>query len=294
MPSTPGRSLAGLPLALAVLEQRYRTPEALAMDPLAIVLGFTQAEDQELAAWVAAHLAYGRVAPMLRAIKGVLQPLGAKPAEILRNTPEARLRSRLRKALEAWVWRFHTREDLIEWLLAWKHLDAESGGRGLEYHLQPQPGLNAEARLSALVLRLRRDLPVTHGIRFLLPDPESGSACKRWRLFLRWMVRRGWPDLGLWRQYPVADLMMPVDTHVARITRYLGFSTRRTPDGAMAREITAFLRTIDPEDPLRFDFALAHMGILGDCPERFRAASCAQCPMSQSCGRPEWLHKISE
>lgn len=293
-PPDPERTPASLHRALILLEQRYRTAEALAMDPLVLVLGYARSGDQEVAAWVAAHLAYGRVAPMLRAIEAVLGPLGETPADFLRSYPEAQLRARLRKALEAWVWRFHTSQDLIEWLLAWKRLDEESAGRGLEPHLRPQSGQDAQARLSTLVRRLRNELPATHGIRFLLPDPASGSACKRWRLFLRWMVRRGWPDLGIWREYPASELVIPLDTHVARISRYLGFSIRRTPDGAMAREITDFLRSIDAEDPLRFDFALAHMGILGDCPERFQPASCAQCPMSHSCARPEWLHKNAE
>jgi len=163
----------------------------------------------------------------------------------------------------------------------------------MEPHLLPQAGESADASLSRLVRRLRREFPDSHGLRFMLPDPLSGSACKRWRLFLRWMVRTGWPDLGLWKHYPAAELVIPLDTHVARISTYLGFTTRRTPDGRMAREITDFLRRMDPDDPLRFDFALAHLGILGDCPESPRAETCVLCPMSQACERNEWKHKNS-
>jgi len=279
---------------LVLLEERYRTDAALDMDPLSIALRYSKPSDQELSAWVAAHLAYGRVAPMLRAIEKVLQPLGPSPAEHLRSQNEERLRVSLQSALQGWVWRFHTSQDLIEWLLAWRRLDQESGGRGLEPHLTPEAGENPDERLSALVQRLRLELPPSPGIRFMLPDPKSGSACKRWRLFLRWMARPQWPDLGIWKTYSAKDLVIPLDTHVARISRYLGFSARRTPDGRMAQEITDALKRVDPQDPLRFDFALAHMGILGDCPESHREAACALCLISHACNRPEWVHKNLE
>jgi uncharacterized protein (TIGR02757 family) len=101
-------------------------------------------------------------------------------------------------------------------------------------------------------------------------------------MFLRWMVRRDWPDLGLWARCSPADLVIPLDTHVARISRYIGLSARSTPDGRMALEITAALRRIDPLDPLRFDFALSHLGILGDCPG-LRQPSCTPCPLYTVC-----------
>lgn len=287
----PKLNLASLRRGLEKLEQRYRSSEALAMDPLSIALRYQNPMDQEIAAWVAAHLAYGRVAPMLRAIEKVLLPLGRFPSEHLRASGDGELRRELQTALTGWVWRFHTSGDLIEWILIWKKLDEESGGRGLEAHLLPRAEEKPDDRLSSFVQRLRLELPATHGIRFMLPDPKTGSACKRWRLFLRWMVRSQWPDLGLWQTYPSEDLVIPLDTHVARISRYLEFSARKTADDLMAREITNFLKRLDPEDPLRFDFALAHLGIMGDCPETHQAAACAQCPMSRMCSRAEWIHK---
>jgi len=268
---------------LATLERRYQTDQALAMDPLSMPRRYQDPADQELSAWVAAHLAYGRVTPMLRAIERILEPLGPHPSRFLRTRAEAPLEKRLRRALEGWVWRFHTSHDLIHWLLAWKRLDQESGGRGLESHLSPVAGEDPSDRLSILIQRLRKELPATNGIRFMLPDPREGAACKRWRLFLRWMTRIEWPDLGIWQTYPLKDLVIPLDTHVARISRYLGFSARKTPDGIMAREITDALARMDPADPLRFDFAISHLGILGDCPVIRQAAACARCPLSSGC-----------
>ncbi len=272
-----------IPLArkLAKLRIRYETPEALAMDPLSIPLRYKDPLDRELAAWVAAHLAYGRVAPMLKAIERALAPLGPEPSVWLRGADEAALRD-LREALAQWKWRFHTGRDLTEWILAWRTLDRESG-RGLEPHLWTGPGDDPEARLSALIHRLRRSLPPTPGLRFTLPDPLAGSACKRWRMFLRWMVRSGWPDLGLWTTYPLDRLVIPLDTHVARVSRLIGLSRRATPDNRMALEITEALRRLGPADPLQYDFALSHLGILGDCPGERTMPSCASCPLESVC-----------
>ena len=267
---------------LEALRGRYETPEALALDPLSIPLRFKDPMDQEVIAWVAAHLAYGRVAPMLRAIEGVLKPLGPFPAAWLRKADPTSL-APFREALSAWKWRFHTGQDLVEWCLAWKTLDQESGGLGLEPHLAPTEELDAEHRLSGLVQRLRRELPSSYGLRFSLPDPLEGSACKRWRMFLRWMVRSQWPDLGLWKSYPLSSLIIPVDTHVARVSRFIGLSRRSTPDGRMAQEITEALLRLDPEDPLKYDFAISHLGILGDCPGVRQMPGCRNCPLESIC-----------
>nr|WP_320133510.1 TIGR02757 family protein [uncultured Holophaga sp.] len=255
------------------------------MDPLLIPRGYTDIWDREVAGFVAAHLAYGRVAPMLRAIRGALAPLGAQPAAFLRGGAESELAEVLGVALRDWKWRFQVPGDLVAWLLAWKRLDLESGFLGLEAHLLPRPGEDADHALSRLVQRLRVELPGTHGLRFCLPDPLEGAACKRWRLFLRWMVRPGWPDLGQWAAYPPSELVIPLDTHVARIGRLLGLTRRTATDGRTAREITEALRRLDPEDPLAYDFALSHLGILGDCPVRRAGRNCGECPLGSVCLR---------
>lgn len=261
---------------------RYDTAGALVSDPLSVVLAYSSPLDREVAAFVAAHLAYGRVEPMIRAVQGVLAPLGKRPADWLRDRSVPAARKGLTRALGDWAWRFHTGPDLVAWLLAWKQLDAESGA-GLEPHLLPRPGEQPDEALSRLVQRLRRELPASYGARFSLPDPLEGAACKRWRMFLRWMVRSGWPDLGLWTRYPAHGLVIPLDTHVARVSRFIGLSSRATPDGKMAREITEALRRLDPTDPLRYDFALSHLGILGDCPGVRNRSTCAACPLYTGC-----------
>jgi uncharacterized protein (TIGR02757 family) len=268
---------------LDALCARYDTTKGLLLDPLTVPLAYVDPADRELAAFVAAHLAYGRVEPMIRAIRRVLAPMGPEPATWTRQQTASSLRRTLERSLSDWSWRFHTGSDMVAWVLAWKQLDQESGS-GLESHLLPAPGQDTDQALSALVQRLRREsLPLSYGLRFSLPDPLEGAACKRWRMFLRWMVRERWPDLGLWKRYPADQLIIPLDTHVARVSRFIGLSHRATPDAKMAHEITDALRQLDPEDPLRYDFALSHLGILGDCPGVRHRSTCTACPLFTVC-----------
>jgi uncharacterized protein (TIGR02757 family) len=102
-------------------------------------------------------------------------------------------------------------------------------------------------------------------------------------MLLRWMVRRGEPDLGLWTHLDPAGLVIPVDTHVFRVAGFLGLTTRRAPDWRAAEEVTAALRALCPADPLRYDFALAHLGISGRCRGRRDDDICPACPLVRGC-----------
>jgi uncharacterized protein (TIGR02757 family) len=107
-------------------------------------------------------------------------------------------------------------------------------------------------------------------------------------MFLRWMVRRPGPgaagvDFGLWRSVDASRLVMPVDTHVHRITRLMGLTTRSSPSWRMACELTDALRRLAPEDPLRHDFALAHLGISGQCRARWSEEACPACSLRPVC-----------
>jgi uncharacterized protein (TIGR02757 family) len=101
------------------------------------------------------------------------------------------------------------------------------------------------------------------GFDYLFPSPESGSACKRINMFLRWVTRENdGIDLGIWNGVKPSQLIMPVDTHVAEQSRILGLTERKVADWKMAEEITDHLRRIDPNDPIRFDFSLCRAGMI--------------------------------
>lgn len=98
---------------------------------------------------------------------------------------------------------------------------------------------------------------------YLITNPLSGITCKRMNLFLRWMVRKDEIDLGFWNDIPASKLVMPVDTHIARISKSLKLVKRKSIDLKFALELTESLKRFDPDDPVKYDFALCHLGIDG-------------------------------
>jgi len=274
---------ASFKTAMDALCREYQSSEALSADPISIPAAYKTAIDKEFVSWIAAHLAYGRVSPMLRAIRRLAAPMGHTPVQWLRERAEQRIHEELNMSLTGWVWRFHTLEDMAAWIIAWKRMDEATGYYGMESLLLPNSGISADQALSALINDLRQSLPQTPGLRFNLPDPLKGAACKRWRMFLRWMVRGGWPDFGIWKKYPPHELIIPLDTHVRRISRQMGLCLRRAQDAKTAHEITEALKKLDPGDPLKYDFAIAHLGILGDCPGK-RWEKCFECALDSVCG----------
>ena len=110
---------------------------------------------------------------------------------------------------------------------------------------------------------------------FLLPSPADGSACKRLFLYIKWMSRRDAVDPGGWAGVPPSSLMMPVDTHIFRIGRTLGFTSRSQADLRACREITQAFARICPEDPTKYDFCLSRFGIRSDLKMENLLATCA-------------------
>src|SRR3989442_826296 len=136
-----------------------------------------------------------------------------------------------------------------------------------------------EADLREVFPRGRR----SRGYRHLFPLPSAGGPCKRLHLFLRWMVRREPPDFGLWTSVSPARLLMPVDTHVENMSRAIGLTRRKSRNWRMAEDITLSLAAIDPQDPVKYDFALCHKRMSGDCRDRRDAVVCAPCGLRVVC-----------
>jgi uncharacterized protein (TIGR02757 family) len=125
-------------------------------------------------------------------------------------------------------------------------------------------------------------VPRKAGVHYFFPRPSAGSGCKRLNLFLRWMVRHDALDLGVWTRVSPAKLIVPLDTHVIRVGRCLRLTRRASPGWAMAHDITASLRTLDPDDPVKYDFALCHLGMMNACGFSRRQVD-AQCPLRGVC-----------
>jgi uncharacterized protein (TIGR02757 family) len=241
-------------------------------DPVGIVRRFDDAEDREIVGLIAAGLAYGRVASIRGSLLTLLQRIGPRPARFVASFDPARDAARF----EGFVHRFTRGRDVALLLHLVRQAKERAGsleslfleGDADPGHPTVGPALDAfGARLFALDAGpFARDgvVPPRDGARWLLPLPAAGSACKRSCLFLRWMVRPDdGVDCGIWNRVSASRLVLPLDTHLLRVARALGWTRRRNASWSMAVEVTARLRGLDPADPTRFDFALSRLGILG-------------------------------
>jgi uncharacterized protein (TIGR02757 family) len=134
--------------------------------------------------------------------------------------------------------------------------------------------------------------PRVPGVCYFLPRPSAGSACKRLNLFLRWMTRHDALDLGVWSRVSPARLVVPLDTHVIRVGRCLRLTRYTSPGWPMARDITRTLSRLDPDDPVKYDFALCHLGMMNACGFN-RAQADAQCPLRGVCRPRVRTHRRS-
>jgi uncharacterized protein (TIGR02757 family) len=273
------------------LERLYREFDWAARaerDAIRYPLRYPAPCDREVVALLAACLAYGRVDLFGPWIDWVLARMGSSPHAFVGSFEVARDGARL----AGFRYRFNRSRDLVAFCLATRRILDAHGSLGAYFaagysreHRDVGPALERfvagflEADLSAVFPRGR----LSYGYRHLFPRPSRGGPCKRLHLFLRWMVRREPPDFGLWPDIPPSALLMPVDTHVEHMARAVGLTRRRSRTWKMAEEITAGLRRLDPEDPVKYDFSLCHKRMSGDCPGRRSAVICEPCGLRPVC-----------
>jgi uncharacterized protein (TIGR02757 family) len=289
-----------MPLEPGHLAQRYDLPALrhalegvvevcdvrarLERDPVGLVRQVQGRAAQEIAGLLAASLAFGNVTSLRASIASVLGRLEPCLGDALDDPSTAR------KKLAGTGHRMLRSDDIARLLIGARMLQREHGGLGVRFATllgshqgQLRPALAAWTS----EIRQRAGLKpsaVRRGPAHILPDPLKNSSCKRLLLYLRWMVRGDdGVDLGLWREVSPSVLLIPVDTHIHRLASHLGMTSCAGPSWKAAEQITEVLRRIDPDDPVRFDFALCHMGMLQGCPGRRDAKACEGCGLSSAC-----------
>lgn len=257
------------PELLETLYRRHHRPENLFPDPLCLVLRHHGAPDGEVAGLLAAALAYGRAELIVRALEEIFAKIGPSPREALLATRPEEWPERF----DGFCYRFHKGRDVAALLILLRQALARHGSLASlwEKCFRGDVG-DALSAFSHEILSGDprpalpfRDLPQGHPVRYFLASPASGAAAKRLCLYLRWMVRRDEIDPGHWEGLTSpAQLVIPLDTHVARVSRHFGLTARKAADWRTAQEITSALRRFHPEDPLRYDFSLFRHGMRGD------------------------------
>ena len=285
MPGRRSPRPAALKPRLDALHASFDRPDA-ASDPVNLVRRFRNPEDREIAGFCAAALAFGRVASVLHSIEALFAQMGPGPAAFVRRFEPAVHRA----AFEPLVHRWTRGADLLALLWVLRSMLDQHGSLEACFAAGDDGSADVGPALDAFSNRaLETDLrpaygrvPRRPGVCYFFPRPSAGSACKRLNLFLRWMVRRDGVDLGVWRRVSPARLVVPLDTHVIRLGQCLRLTRYRSPGWRMAADITAALRTLDPDDPVKYDFALCHVGMMGACGFRTRARD-SRCPLKGLC-----------
>jgi uncharacterized protein (TIGR02757 family) len=277
-----------LPAHLEELYRRFPLERSLAHDPLGLVRPLaTDRWHAEVAGIFAATLAVGNTT----AIRSAFTDLVARSGGDLTALVERAGRPGPDPGLEGFRHRW-IRSDQVGYLARRLHAVSREEGSLESAFLQGFRGPSGFAGgLDALARALRGPSEGTDGIlaptgyRRLFPSPleANRSACKRLTLFVRWMVRTSYPDLGVWRDVPTDALRIPLDQHVYWIAYHLGLTRRRSRTWATVEEVTQALRRIDPADPVRLDFVLCHTGISGDCPKRRDLSVCGACAVRPDC-----------
>ncbi|WP_426757396.1 TIGR02757 family protein [Myxococcus sp. Y35] len=260
----------------------------IGFDPVEFPHRYGDPRDIEVSALLAAGLAYGRADLFRPKVDALLRQMGDSPAAFVRALDVRGTR----KLLTGFVYRFNVGTDVAVLLMGMGRVLREQGSLEALFvqGLQSRGTLHGALDHFTTALRavpmeaLRAALGPERGLHHLLPSPLGGGAAKRLNLFLRWMVRGpDTVDFGIWTRVPAAALLVPLDTHIGRISRHLGLTRRSDLTWRTAEEVTAALRALDADDPVRYDFALCHYGMSGACPAQPVPENCARCPLLQAC-----------
>ncbi len=243
------------------LVARFEQPAFIQDDPIAIPHGFDDPRDQEVIGLYAAILAWGRRATILKKMEDLCERMRYRPYRFVRDFDEDRDADRLAtfkhrtfQPIDA-LWftknlsRALRQHETVEALFT-RHLPEDAGDVGA-----------AIQGFSETMMTIAPETPLR--LRKHLARPASGSACKRLCMYLRWMVRPGPVDLGIWPTIHPRQLVLPLDVHSARQARALGMVTRKANDWQAALDLTQRCRRLCPDDPARYDFAFFGVGVYG-------------------------------
>lgn len=281
------RPTANLPQHLESLYRAFPFDRSLAEDPISVVRSLAHdPRSAEVAALFAAVLAIGNTTAIRSSLRRLATIADGDFAGFLTRMAPAERSRRLASFRHRWI-----RGDQLD------HL-----ARVLTEYYRGHPSLEDAfldgtlrggfaGGIDSLARTLRGDSriaslgPPPPGYRALFPSPLEmpRSPCKRLTLFLRWMVRDRYPDLGLWHRVPAGELRVPLDLHVHWIAYHIGLTARTTRSWAAVEEVSEALRRVDPLDPIRYDFVLCHTGISGDCPKDRDLVVCGPCTLRPDC-----------
>ena len=236
--------------------------DQISPDPLEFLHRYDEYYDIEISALLSSVFAYGNIKQIMNTLNKVHTVMEHQPYEFIKNYDYAK-HGQLFNSI---VHRFYSSKDIADLFEGLHKIYSIYGSIKklfLLYYFQEEAHLkNAIHFFSENIVDIIADhKEVSRGIVFMFPDPFKGSACKRMNLMLRWLVRKDELDFGLWNEIDKAKLVIPVDTHVAKICKELKLTRQKNISWKMAEDITDNLKRFDENDPVKYDFAICHIGM---------------------------------
>lgn len=236
--------------------QQYESFDFIEVDPIQIPHQFSLKEDIEISGFLAATIAWGNRKSIINNAQKMMQLMDQAPYDFVMNHKEADL-----ARFEGFVHRTFNAEDLRYFIKALRHVYQEYQGLEQLFSQQATPKSLQEA-----IHHFKKvffSLPHQQRTQKHVSDPLKGSAAKRLNMYLRWMVRsnKNGVDFGLWPSLHPRQLSCPLDVHSGNVARKLKLLKRKQNDGKALLELDTALRKMDPEDPVKFDYALFGLGV---------------------------------
>ncbi len=240
------------------LVEKYEIRSFTYSDPSQFLRRFKDEKDVEISSLIAAIFAFGKREAFIEKLNLIFNKMEPSPYKFLLNFNG--------KGVEGFKYRFIKEEDLTELLFCLKKLykKGETLKSLFEYGYKSTGEIKGMLQVVVDYFYSNSINPESGGFKHLLPDPKKGSALKRFCMFLRWMVRDGEVDLGLWNFIPKSELIIPMDTHVLQQAKKMGLLDSPKADFKTAKKLTEILKKFDPKDPVKYDFALFGYGIDND------------------------------
>ena len=231
---------------------KYETKDFIKDDPIQFPHRFKEVKDIELAGFIASMFAFGNRKVFIRKLDELFNLFQNEPKNFIENFE--------RKSLKGFNYRFAKEEDVEEIFLVLKKLYSSNSSLEelFKYGYETK---DFHQMLKVVTDYFYSNMENTFGAKYLIPDANKNGAMKRVNMFLRWLVRDGVVDLGIWKFIDKSELLIPLDTHVARISREMNLLKRNSNDFKAVRELTNELKTFDKNDPVKYDFAMFGYGI---------------------------------
>ena len=281
-----------LKLALEETISLYNDKKYIKTDPIFFPSSFKNPLDIEIVSLLSCFYAYGNVKAIQKFLSPIFNNLGPSPYEAFAKKTNAYYECFQKIS----YYRFQTKIDNQNLLASLSkhiqkhHTEKQRGPIFENFFLNQFSKFEPEEGIKLFQLNMERSLMevsnqknISKGLRFLIGDPNANSPKKRICLFLRWMVRRSFPDFGIYRQIKTSDLIFPLDVHIQRLIKILGISKRKTytlKDGIAVKE---FFQKLNLDDPLLYDFYLTRVGMIQKCKGVKIPSICNDCRLQGVC-----------